>query len=161
MTTLSRWNPFREMMELRDEMDRIFENNFGSPRLRRQVRTSWGPALDLIESNDDFIVHVSVPGIDPDALDVTLVDNVLTIKGERTYEEPEDEEVFHLRELSYGTFSRSITLPVSVDADSVEANYEHGILTLHVPKAEEMKPKRIQVTGQGEGQKALEGELVQ
>lgn len=160
MNTLTRWNPFREMMELRDEMDRIFENNFNTPRLRRHVRTSWGPALDLIESDNEFIVRVSVPGINPDALDVTLVDNVLTIKGERAYEEPEEEEVFHLRELSYGTFSRSITLPVSVDADDVEANYEHGILTLHVPKAEEVKPKRIQVSGQGDGQKALEGELV-
>ena len=157
MTTLTRWNPFREMLDLRDEMDRIFEDTFATPRLRRNVRMTWGPEMDLIEGDEAFLAMVSLPGINPDDLDVTIVDNVLTIKGERLAPELQENQVYHLRENSYGTFSRSVSLPVSAEADDVQANYEHGILTLHIPKTEEVRPKRIKVSVQGDGQKILEG----
>jgi HSP20 family protein len=100
--------------------------------------------LDVIETEDEFIVKASLPGIDPDELDISLTDNVLTIKGEIKVEEAEDVR-YHLRERRFGMFQRSISLPVPVNADKVEAVYEHGVLTLHIPKAEEVKPKHISI----------------
>lgn len=161
MNRLTHWNPFREMLELRDEMDRLFEGTFPELPLRRSVRMSWGPALDVIENEDAFLVRASVPGIDPDDLDITLVDNVLTIKGRREPYDLDEGTVYRLQEHSYGSFSRSITLPVDVDPDNVKASYDNGILTLFVPKTEEVKPRRIPITTESSGQKALESELVQ
>ncbi len=95
-----------------------------------------------------------MPGIDPDDLDITVTKNTLVIKGEMRKEEETEEERYHLRERRYGRFARSITLPTSVDADHIEANYENGVLILYLPKTEEMKPKRIEVHS---GEKMLEG----
>jgi HSP20 family protein len=97
-----------------------------------------------------------VPGIKPEDLDITVTKNTLTIKGEVRQEEEKEEERYHLRERRYGRFARSITLPTSVDADEIEANYENGVLTLRLPKTEEVKPKRIEVKS---GEKLLEGQF--
>jgi HSP20 family protein len=160
MNNLTRWNPYREMMSLREQMDRLLSDSF---QMADPFRTStewfsttrgWQLDLDVREVDNAYLVEVAVPGIDPDDLDITLEQNVLTIKGEVQHEEKQEGEVYHLRERRYGSFHRRITLPDMVDSDNVEANYNKGILTLTLPKTEESKPRRIPV---GESHKAIEG----
>ncbi len=106
------------------------------------LSTGWDLALDVAETDDEYLVKASLPGINPDDLNVTFDSNVVTIKGEIRKEEDIDEQRYHLRERRFGTFSRSISLPSSVKADKIEARYNAGILTLHLPKSEETRPKR-------------------
>ncbi|MBK7219446.1 MAG: Hsp20/alpha crystallin family protein [Candidatus Promineofilum sp.] len=106
---------------------------------------SWGLALDVAEKGEVFTVKASLPGISPDDLNVTLEDNVLTIQGETKEDETIEENSYHIRERRYGSFSRSVRFPVPVEGDKVEAEYENGVLTLTIPKAEAVKPKRIAV----------------
>ena len=145
MTRLIRWNPVREMMTLRNDFDRLFENFMDLPQFQENRDLNWGLALDVTENENNFTIKASVPGINPDDIDITLSDNVLTIKGEFKEEHNVEEEKYHLRERRYGSFGRSVTLPVMVNAEAVEANYSDGVLTLTVPKAEEVKPKRISI----------------
>ena len=145
MTRLMRWNPAREMMSLRNEFDRLFENFMDLPQFHENRGLDWGLALDVAENDNNYTIKASVPGINPDDIDITLTDNVLTIKGEFKEENTVEEEKCHLRERRSGSFGRSVTLPVSVNADAVEANYDNGVLTLTIPKAEEVKPKRISI----------------
>lgn len=153
MANLIRWNPMREMMSLRDEMDRLIDQTFSGGSLGPwQSSTNWGLALDVAENDDAFIVTASIPGMKPDDLDITITDNVLTIKGEYKADETIEEDQYHIRERRYGSFGRSTTLPVAVNADEVDANYENGVLTLTVPKAEEVKPRRITVKVHSNGQ---------
>ena len=145
MTRLMRWNPAREMMSLRNEFDRLFENFLDLPQLQENRGLDWGLALDVAENDQAYTIKASVPGVNPDDIDITLSDNVLTIKGEFKEEKNVEEEKYHLRERRFGSFGRSLTLPVAVNSEAVEANYDNGILTLTVPKAEEVKPKRITI----------------
>jgi HSP20 family protein len=105
----------------------------------------WALALDVAETEDKFIVKASLPGINPDDLEITFTDNVLSIKGEIKEEQDIEEGKYHLRERRYGLFQRSIALPVPVDADHIEAVYKDGVLTLSIPKVEEIKPRKISV----------------
>lgn len=145
MSSLVRWNPVREMMDLRREFDRLFESALDMPAFGGSTTTTWGLALDLVENEDDYVIKASVPGIDPDDLEITLSDNTLTINGEFKQDDEIKEEQYRIRERRYGRFRRSVTLPTSVDREAIEANYNDGILTLHVPKAEAVKPKRIAI----------------
>jgi HSP20 family protein len=143
------------MMTLRNDFDRLFENFMDLPELRENSSgLDWGLALDVSEDENSFTVKASVPGINPDDIDITLSENVLTIKGEFKEERNVEEEKYHLRERRHGSFGRSVTLPVSVNTEAVEANYNNGVLTLTVPKAEEVKPKRISIKA---NQPVLEG----
>jgi HSP20 family protein len=153
MTTLVRWNPIREMKTLQDEMSRLLERTFEDTSLAQwQPSAAWSLAVDVAENDDAFIVTASVPGMKPDDLDITITDNVLTIKGEYKADEAIEEKNYHIRERRYGSFGRSITLPVSVNVDDVDAGFENGVLTLTVPKAEELKPRRITVKAHSNGQ---------
>jgi HSP20 family protein len=125
-----------------NEFDRLFER----PTNASRQSENWGLALDVVETEDNYIVKASVPGINPDDLDITLEDNVLAITGEVKDETDVEQEQYHLRERRYGRFSRSVRFPVMVNGDAVAASYEQGVLTLDVPKAEEVKPKRIAIT---------------
>lgn len=159
MNALTRWNPYGDMMNLRDQMDRLFEDTFSllpSTRTRFQTPRIWGLQMDVSETDDAYIVKAAIPGITPDDLEITLTNNVLTIKGEIEADDEQEGKVVHMRELRYGSFSRSLTLPDQVNADEVEANVENGILTVFVPKSEGSKPKRIPV---GRDQNAIEGKL--
>lgn len=146
MNALTRWDPFREMQTFREMMDRFFEEPWlDTPRLWSQRAGEFTLALDVAEDDERYIVKASVPGVDPDQIEVTLTDNVLTIKGETKSEKDVEEKNYHLRERRFGRFTRSVTLPMPVDADAVEATHENGVLTLHLPKTEAVKPKRITV----------------
>ena len=146
MTTITRWDPFREVATLRNEFDRFFnEPVFNTPRLWPGNGDETKLALDIAEHEDEFTVTASVPGIAPEDIEITLADNVLTIKGEMKAENEVDETRYHLRERRWGSFYRSITLPLAVDTERVEAVNENGVLTLHLPKADAIKPKKIAV----------------
>ena len=158
MADLTRWDPASEMMTLRDMMNQLFEDAWVMPRATGGGRgtASFGLPLDVTEDENDFIVKASLPGVNPDDLQVTVNDNMLTIKGELKPEQHDENKRYHLRERRWGSFERTVSLPVSVQADKVEAAYENGILMLKLPKAEEAKPKRIQIKG-GQLPKTLEG----
>ncbi|MCO6452907.1 MAG: Hsp20/alpha crystallin family protein [Caldilineales bacterium] len=135
---------YREMNAWRSAMDRLFEEVAENTGYWERP-ANWALALDVLETPEAFTVKASVPGINPDDLDITLTDNVLTIKGEVQETQEVEEANWHLRERRFGSFQRSITLPTPVNADAIEATYVDGVLTLTVPKAEEIKPKRIAV----------------
>ena len=144
MSNLTRWDPMRDMMTLRNAMDQLFNSAFVGPDFVWQPET-LGVAMDVVENPDAFIVKASLPGIKPDELEITYANNVLTIKGETKEEKETEDARYHLRERRYGSIARSISLPSNVKADQIQADYEQGVLTLTLPKAEEAKPKRIQV----------------
>lgn len=143
MNRVVRWNPWNRT-SLLQEFDRMVDDLL-STWPEQQTTRSWGMAVDVTENEDAYVVKASVPGINPDDIEITLTDNVLTIRGESQKEEDIDEESYHLRERRFGQFARSITLPTQIDADGVDATCENGVLTVHVPKAEEVKPRRISV----------------
>ena len=140
MAKIIRWNPYREMMVVRNAMDRL-----ATPQMLRNQASVSGLALDVAETEDEFVVEASLPGINPDDLEITYTDKLLTIKGEVTDEKDVEDRRYYLRERRYGSFCRSLSLPASVNVDNIEANYENGVLSLHLPKAEEAKPRRIAV----------------
>jgi HSP20 family protein len=152
---LTRWDPFQEMLNLRRTVDRLFDN--ASQDHDWAQSTPWGLAVDVVENKDDFIVKASAPGINPDDLDISYVEDTLTIKGEIKSENEVKENQYHLRERRFGTFSRSITLPTKIKGDAIEASYQNGVITLRLPKAEEVKPKRIAI--KVGDQKMIEGKV--
>lgn len=154
MSTMIRWNPVREITRMQRDLDRMFDSVYGNGGSNV---SNWGLPLDVAENGDAFVITASVPGINIDDVDITFADNVLTIRGEYKFEEETEDVKYHLRERRVGSFARSITLPVSVDADQIEAEYEDGILTLNVPKAEEVKPRRIKIGNRGNGTHTIEG----
>lgn len=151
---LTRWDPFQEMLNLRRTVDRLFDNV--NPD-REWQPTQWGLAVDVVENKDDFVIKASVPGINPDDLDVSYSDDTLTIKGEVKSDSEYKEDQYHLRERRYGSFARSISLPIKIKGDAIEANYQNGVLTLRLPKAEEVKPRRISI--KVGDQKMIEGKV--
>lgn len=151
---LTRWDPVREMMGLRRAMDRLFDDAMvSSPGWDNVSRMEL--ALDVSESDEAYTVRASIPGVNPDDIDITYNANTLTIKGEVKEEKEVQEARYHLRERRFGSFSRSINLPSKIDASGIQANYEKGVLSLNLPKAEEAKPKRIEI----KTQKMIEGEM--
>ncbi len=146
MTNITRWEPYRELATMRQMLDRFFEDDFTRfPSLWERRPDTMSLALDVAEKDDAFIVKASVPGVPAEDVEVTLTDNVLTIKGEMKADKEINEENYHLRERRFGSFVRSVTLPTAVDADKIEAVNENGVLTLTLPKAEAVKPKKIEV----------------
>lgn len=156
MANLTRWDPFRELADMRDMMDRMLERSFSLPE--RGWQTTWDLPLDVIEKDDEYVVKASIPGVNPNDLEITYNDRSLTIKGHSKGEEEKEDQHYHLRERWSGSFTRSITLPTHVKAEDIHASSENGILTLRLPKTEEVKPKRITVRSEG-GQKMIEGKV--
>jgi len=148
MADLIRWDPFREMVSLRDAMNRLFEESFVRPfggwlALPGEMQTL---ALDVYETDDNLVVEAALPGIKPEDVDISVVGNTLSIKAETKHEEKKEEKgKYHYQERRYGAFQRTVSLPVEVHADKAEAVFENGVLKLTLPKAEEAKPKRITV----------------
>jgi len=134
-----RWDPFREMTSLQNRFDRLFESALDG----RQE--SWLPAVDVFDTEAAVVLKAELPGMRPDDIHIEVEDNVLTIKGERTFEEKVDGERYYRIERRFGSFQRSLALPQGVKADEVQATYEDGILEVRVPKAEQEKPRRIEV----------------
>jgi HSP20 family protein len=146
MAELIRWEPFRELISLREAMDRLFEESFIHPRAGWLA--PWGAetlAVDMYETDQDVVIKTSVPGVKPEDIDITITGDTLTIKGETKAEEKVERANYIRRERRYGAFSRSLTLPTTIVAEKAKAEFENGVLTLTLPKAEEVKPKTIKV----------------
>ncbi len=143
MNTLTRWDPMRDAATLSDEVERLFRQTLGT----RSVASAgaWAPALDVEETEDGFTLHVELPGVSAADVEVSLEENVLTISGERRFYREQDTDTFRRVERHFGRFHRAVRLPDRVAPDGVEATYRDGMLTITVPKAEEAKPRRIEV----------------
>jgi len=143
---LIQWRPFREVSRLRSEMDRLWDDYFGSGRRAlKPLGEEWMPAVDVSESGDKITVKAEVPGMEAKDIEISMVGDTLTIKGEKKAEREEKEENYHVVERSYGSFTRAMKLPAPVDPDKVEATYKNGLLTIVLPKKEEVKPKAIEI----------------
>ncbi len=142
MAMLTRWEPFRDLARLQDEMSRLF----GDERLLRQGESvGWTPACDIYEDEEAIRVRFELAGVDPKNVEVRFENGVLTLRGERKLENEDRRESYHRVELSYGTFTRSFSLPGTIDAEKIRADSKNGILTVHLPKKPEAKPRAIQV----------------
>ena len=154
---LVRWEPARELNSLQSEMNRLFNTFFDTPTggngggLRR-----WVPAMDLVETDDHFVLKADLPGLDANDVSIEVEDKVLTLSGERKVEHETSKEGFYRLERSSGQFRRSLTLPEGVDADKIEASFDKGVLEVRIPKPEERKPRKVQI-GVGETKPAIEG----
>ena len=151
MTVITRWDPFREFSTLQDRMNRLFRESYGSESQQESLsNTSFAPPVDVYEDEQGVNLKIEVPGIDEKDIDVRIENNVLTVHGERKFEKEEKQENFRRVERQYGSFTRTFTLPTTVDAEKVSANYDKGILKIALPKKAEAKPKQIKVNVGGE-----------
>jgi HSP20 family protein len=152
--TIVRWEPLRELNSLQSEMNRLFNTVFEPPSgASGNVLRRWMPAMDLVESGDQFVLRADLPGMSEEDVNIEFEDGTLTVSGERKAEHEERDEGFHRVERSFGAFSRSLTLPQGIDADAVTASFDRGVLEIRVPKPEQRKPRRIAIGGQ----EAIEG----
>lgn len=143
MSNLIRFEPMREMITLREAMDRLFNDAF-TPSLG--ATGGWqAPAVDLYQTEDEVVVKASLPGLKADDVQISITGDALTLKGEFKQEEEKKEKSYHLREQRFGAFERSFSLPTHVLADKAKAEFENGVLTITLPKAEEVKPRMITV----------------
>ena len=145
MTVLTRWDPFREFTTLQDRMNRLFQDSFSPGRDEALSTSSFAPAVDVYEDEHKITLKIEVPGIDEKDIDIRVENNVLTVTGERKFEKEEKEENYRRVERHYGSFTRSFTLPNTVDADNITADYDKGVLKLQLAKKAEAKPKQIKV----------------
>ena len=147
MTTMNliRWQPFTELMSLRQAMERLFEDSFIQPlHIWTELRRGELP-VDMYQTKNEVVVKAALPGVKPEEVDISITGDIVTIKGEHKEEQETKEENYLHREQRYGAFSRSVTVPVQVKGDKAEAAFEDGILILTIPKDEEAKPKQIKV----------------
>jgi HSP20 family protein len=144
MTVITRWDPFREFSTLQDRMNRLFRDSYGDNQ-EALTTTTFAPAVDVYEDEHNISLKIEVPGIDEKDIDVRIENNTLTVHGERKFEKEEKEENFRRVERQYGSFTRSFTLPTTVDAEKVTANYDKGVLKIQLAKKAEAKPKQIKV----------------
>jgi HSP20 family protein len=148
--TIVRWEPLRELGSLQNEMNRLFNTVFDAPgpgnggAMRR-----WMPAMDLVETDEHFVLRADLPGMGEDDIKIELEDGTLTVSGERKAEHESKSEGYYRVERAFGGFSRSLTLPKGIDPEGVSANFDRGVLEVRIPKPEERKPRRIEVSGGG------------
>ena len=141
-----RWDPFRDLITLREKMNRLFEEAFTSRGEDRElISSSWTPSVDIYETENALVLSAEVPGVDEDDIEIRIEDNTLSIKGERKFEKETKEENYHRIERAYGSFYRSFTLPSYVDQDKIEAEHENGVLKITMPKKPELKPRKVKV----------------
>jgi HSP20 family protein len=147
MSNLTRWEPAREMMTLREAMDRLFDDAFTRPfSIMREGGSAWSsPAIDMYQTDNEVVVKAALPGIKADEVQINVTSDVLTIKGEMKHKEEKDDKSWHIREHRWGAFERSVRLPTGVISDKAKADFDNGVLTITLPKAEEMKPRTITV----------------
>jgi HSP20 family protein len=158
MTVLTRFEPFREFTTLQDRMNRLFRDTYGDGRDEALTTSNFAPPVDVYEDEHNITLKIEVPGIEEKDIDVRIENNTLTVHGERRFEKEEKEENFRRVERQYGSFTRSFTLPNTIDAEKIQANYDKGILKVLLAKKAEAKPKQIKVNVGSE--KALEGKEV-
>jgi HSP20 family protein len=146
---ISRWDPFRDLMSIQNELNRLFGRTYGGAEESGSTGTAWLPPLDIYETKDRFVVNIELAGVDPDSVEVSVEDSTLIVRGERQFYSDVPEDSFLRVERRYGPFARTLTLPQTANANAIEASFDRGVLTIEVPKAEEAKPKKITVKAKG------------
>lgn len=141
---MTRWDPFRDLMSIQNEMNRLFGRTYGGD-VGESPRGAWTPALDVHETHDRFVITMELPGVSPDDVDISVEDSTLVVRGERKFYSEHDEESFLRIERRFGEFTRSLTLPSTADAEGIQAAFDQGVLTIEVPKKEEAKPRKISI----------------
>ncbi|CAN5350982.1 Hsp20/alpha crystallin family protein [soil metagenome] len=151
---MARWDPFRDLLSIQNELNRLFgrtysgdETSLGSGGAGGMG--TWMPPLDIFETQENYVVTTEIPGVAPEAVEVSVEDSTLTITGERPFYSGVPEEAFHRVERRYGPFARSLTLPQRANTESIQASFDKGVLTIEVPKVEEAKPKKITIKATG------------
>ncbi len=145
-----RYDPFRDLRTLQEEVNRLFSTNltrgFGEEGIGRGA---WNPSVDIYENKEQIVLEAELPGMNRDEFELSVENNVITLRGERQFEKKDDTDNYHRVERSYGSFTRSFTLPQTVSADGATAEYRNGVLRVTLPKREETKARRIQISGEG------------
>jgi HSP20 family protein len=142
---MSRWEPFRDLTEVQQEMNRVFDSFFGRPSTVSTGERIWVPLCDMYETKDDVVVVCELPGVREKEVSLNITADLLTLKGERKWDKELKDENYHRLERVYGKFERSVPLPVPVQADKATATYRDGVLEIKLPKAEQVKPKEIKI----------------
>lgn len=147
--TIVRYDPFRDLRTLQEEVNRLFSTNltrgFGEEGIGRGA---WNPSVDIYENKDHIVLEAELPGMNREDFELTVENNVITLRGERQFEKKEDSDNYHRVERSYGSFTRSFTLPQTVSAEGAAAEYRNGVLRVTLPKREETKARRIKISGE-------------
>lgn len=150
--SIVRYDPFRDLRSLQDEVNRLFSTNlsraFGDEGI---ARGAWMPNVDIYENKDQIVLEAELPGMNREDFDLSIENNIITLRGERRFEKKDDGDNYHRVERAYGTFTRSFTLPQTVSSEGATAEYKNGVLRVTLPKREEVKARRIEVKGEGEG----------
>jgi HSP20 family protein len=148
VSAITRWDPFHNLSTLQDQVNRLFETSF--PRRSDQsALTTWAPAVDIYETENELVLKADIPDVNEKDLDVQVENNMLTIRGERKFEQKVKEDNYLRVERTYGAFSRSFSLPNTVNTEAIKADYKNGVLTVELPKRAESKPKLVKVNVTG------------
>lgn len=157
--SIVKYDPFRELRSLQDEMTRVFAGVMPSSYNREEMtHGAWAPSVDIFEDKDRLILEAELPGMSRDDFEISVENNVITLSGERKFEKKTEGDNYHRVERSYGSFTRSFTLPQTVTADGATADFDNGVLRVSLPKREETKARRIEITGTGSDAKRIEPE---
>jgi HSP20 family protein len=153
--TVVRWEPLRELGSLQNEMNRLFNTVFDTPQPAGSTLRRWMPAMDLVETDESFVLRADLPGLSEEDIKIEFEDGTLTVSGERKAEHESKGEGYYRVERAFGSFSRSLTLPQGVDPEAVTATVDRGVLEVRIPKPEQRKPRRIEIGGAA--QQTIEG----
>jgi HSP20 family protein len=149
--SIVRYDPFRDLRSLQDEVNRLFSTNlsrvFGDEGI---ARGAWNPNVDIYESKDQIVIEAELPGMNREDFDLSFENNIITLRGERRFEKKDESDNYHRVERSYGSFTRSFTLPPTVTGEGITAEYRNGVLRVTLQKREEVKARRIEVQGEGD-----------
>ena len=141
-----RWDPFRDLITIREKMNRLFEDAVSSRGEEKDyVSNSWTPSVDIFETKNELVLNIEVPGIDEKDIEIKVEDNTLTLRGERNLEKETKEENYHRIERAYGSFFRSFSLPLYIDQDTIKAEHHNGVLKIIMPKKPEHKPRQVKI----------------
>ncbi|MDQ6785581.1 MAG: Hsp20/alpha crystallin family protein [Acidobacteriota bacterium] len=151
--SIVKYDPFRDLRTLQDEMNRLFTGSLsrsGGGQQDEIMRGAWSPSVDIFENKDQIVLEAELPGMKPEDVEISIENNVLTLHGERKFEKKDESDNFHRVERSYGAFTRSFTLPPTVTSENANAEFENGMLRLTLAKREEAKPRRIEIKAGGQ-----------
>jgi HSP20 family protein len=146
--SITRYDPFRDLRSLQEEVNRLFSSNLSrSFADEGMARGAWAPNVDIYENKDQIVIEAELPGMNREDFEITVENNVLTLRGERRFEKKEESDNYHRVERAYGSFTRSFTLPQTVSGEGASAEYKNGVLKVVLAKREEVKPRRIEISG--------------
>ncbi len=144
--SLIRWSPIRDLLSIQEEMNKLFDERLDKFSGPSDIQNKmWEPLVDIYEEQDKFVIKAEVPEVNKEDIEINLENNVLTLKGERKFEKEDKKENYHRAERYYGMFQRSFTLPATVKQEDIKASLDKGVLTVEIPKKEEVKPKKIEI----------------